>query len=48
MNDMDSKPLPLPPPSDVPRPKIPTGSLNGSWGLDGLWTLLRRLIRRPR
>ena len=51
MSVLDTKPPPLPPPSDIPREKIPTG-LGGTWSLDGmpslreLWTLLRGLLHR--
>ena len=45
MSLMDNKPAPLPPPSGIPGVEIPTG-LRGSWGLQGLWTLLRRLLHR--
>jgi len=45
---MDTKAPPLPPPSDVPRTKIPTGggSLEGMPSLRELWIALRRLLRR--
>ena len=39
---MNTKPPPLPPPSDVPRTEIPTGA----GGTLGLWTLLRKLLHR--
>jgi hypothetical protein len=39
------KPAPLPPPSGIPGGEIPTG-LRGSWGLQELRTLLRRLLHR--
>jgi hypothetical protein len=49
MNPMDNKPklkpAPLPPPSGIPGVEIPTGA-RGSWGLQELWTLLRRLLHR--
>jgi hypothetical protein len=45
MPSMNTKPPPLPPPSDVPRSEIPTGG-GGTLGLQELWTLLRRLLHR--
>lgn len=45
MTFMDTKPPPLPPPSDVPRSEIPTGA-GGSLGLRELWTMLRGLLHR--
>jgi hypothetical protein len=49
MNLMDNKPklkpAPLPPPSGIPGVEIPVGP-TGSWGLYGLWTLVRRLLHR--
>jgi hypothetical protein len=47
MTSMNTKPPPLPPPSDIPREKIPIGgSLDGMPSLRELWTLLRRLLHR--
>ena len=43
--DNKTKPAPLPPPSGIPGGEIPTGLLRGSWGLQELWTLFRRLIK---
>jgi hypothetical protein len=45
MNRVPDKPAPLPPPSGIPGVEIPTG-LRGSWGLQRLWTLFRKLLHR--
>jgi len=49
MQPMDNKPklkpAPLPPPSGIPGVEIPVGP-TGSWGLQELWTLFRRLLHR--
>ena len=44
-NTPKTKPAPLPPPSGIPGRGIPTGP-SGSWGLQELWTLLRKLLHR--
>jgi hypothetical protein len=40
-----TKPAPLPPPSGIPGRGIPTGP-SGSWGLQELRTLIRKLLQR--
>ena len=47
MQPMPDKPAPLPPPSGIPGVEIPTGA-RGSWGLQELRTLLRKLLHRSK